>query len=113
MKSIRNQCDSRSQLLTEPNAPIKNPNEVDRLRGFQLIGLTDEGAVPSFDVIRARSASQRKNNAFCHASIDVRNITLGHHPDDETLLQDYAQHLVYDLVYDTFFTGTSNYLGSS
>ena len=51
MASVLKKCRDQSELLTEPKAPIQQPSEANRYRGFQLIALTDEGVTPSFSVI--------------------------------------------------------------
>ena len=81
MKSVFKKCREKSELLTEPKPPIQQPSETDRYRGFQLIALTDQGAPPSFSVIRDRVTFQLKDNVFCHSAPGryVRDVSAGCH----------------------------------
>ena len=81
MKSVLKKCREKLESLTEPNPPIKQPSEEDQYRGFQLIRLTDDGAPPSFGVIRDRATLQLWDNVFCHTSPDsyVHDVSSGCH----------------------------------
>jgi hypothetical protein len=77
MTHILKKCRNSSAEITEPENTVNNPNptEVDRLRGFGLIGLTDQRTIPSHKVIKDRSTALRLDNAFCHSSPD-KNVCL-------------------------------------
>jgi len=79
--TILNACVKAAVDLTEPKAPITEPNDIARRRGFRLLALTSDGRHADFDEIKKRVTDRLRDHAFCHSSpeLEVRHMPLGCH----------------------------------
>ena len=80
-KTILDTCEKAAVDMTEPNAPITQPDEIARRRGFGLLALTENGCDPTWDGIQKRVADRLKDHSFCHSSPEskVHNVPSGCH----------------------------------
>jgi hypothetical protein len=67
---------------------------------------TEDGKIPSKETIQGRSASWLENNSFLHEQSTILvGFSLIEILPDGTVQQDFDHHLVWDLMFNTFFQG--------